>query len=440
MPLYKFADNDVFANTIVTYPQVNFLIYSGSLFYNDQPNISGAAAGNIKLVPNGNLSLYEYNINRATIPVADQTTFLNSNVLNTGLIHPFFVKDGSRIAFRTVTRNAYNTSSLGGIITGSYPMSASIYKEFYGVNTPRYVSAGIVPCTPASTAPAPPAPAGECASDGYQISAQAQTSHLYALRNILNYYTFISPHYAFSSSLINAPTGRSLDSGSQVGLISIPSIFYGSEIKRGSVKLSYYITGTLIGELRDRNVNGELIETYGPNSGSVAGVILYNEGFVILTGSYDLASGVKDYYTSSAGTDSPSWIMFGQPLSGTIVAPSSSFAIQFSGTTEVQSLSMFVTAPKGELNHSNNPSYRAYTTATLTETGSRGYVEYNEKEIKNIVSSSYNDPTGSFQKTTYISKVGIYDENRNLIAIAKVATPVKKTENKDFTLKLKLDI
>jgi hypothetical protein len=237
------------------------------------------------------------------------------------------------------------------------------------------------------------------------------------LRNILNYYTFISPHYAFSSSLINAPTGRSLDSGSQVGLISIPSIFYGSEIKRGSVKLSYYITGTLIGELRDRNVNGELIETYGPNSGSVAGVILYNEGFVILTGSYDLASGVKDYYTSSAGTDSPSWIMFGQPLSGTIVAPSSSFAIQFSGTTEVQSLSMFVTAPKGELNHSNNPSYRAYTTATLTETGSRGYVEYNEKEIKNIVSSSYNDPTGSFQKTTYISKVGIYDENRNLIAI-----------------------
>ena len=46
----------------------------------------------------------------------------------------------------------------------------------------------------------------------------------------------------------------------------------------------------------------------------------------------------------------------------------------------------------------------------------------------------------AFQKTTYISKVGIYDSNRNLIAIAKTATPIKKTEERDFVFKLKLDI
>jgi len=60
--------------------------------------------------------------------------------------------------------------------------------------------------------------------------------------------------------------------------------------------------------------------------------------------------------------------------------------------------------------------------------------------IKNIVSSSYNTPTGSFEKMTYISKVGIYDKNKNLIAVAKPATPIKKSINKDFTFKLKLDI
>jgi hypothetical protein len=39
-----------------------------------------------------------------------------------------------------------------------------------------------------------------------------------------------------------------------------------------------------------------------------------------------------------------------------------------------------------------------------------------------------------------VSKIGIYDEDMNLIAVAKLATPVKKTEERDLTFKLKLDI
>jgi hypothetical protein len=57
-----------------------------------------------------------------------------------------------------------------------------------------------------------------------------------------------------------------------------------------------------------------------------------------------------------------------------------------------------------------------------------------------VVSGNYAPQSASFQKETYISKIGIYDEDRNLIAIAKVATPVKKTEERDFTFKLKLDV
>jgi len=63
-----------------------------------------------------------------------------------------------------------------------------------------------------------------------------------------------------------------------------------------------------------------------------------------------------------------------------------------------------------------------------------------QRDIKNIVSSSYVDVTPDFKKTTYISKVAIYDEDKNLIGIAKVATPVRKTEEKQYTFKLKLDI
>ena len=115
----------------------------------------------------------------------------------------------------------------------------------------------------------------------------------------------------------------------------------------------------------------------------------------------------------------------------------------FSGTNYVPTLTMMAHAEKGELNHSNNTTYIKYGEMTgsiknLVSTSSAAYVEKN-RLIKNTVSSSYADPTGSFQKITYISKIGIYDENKELIGIASVATPVKKTPDTDYTFKLKLD-
>jgi len=63
----------------------------------------------------------------------------------------------------------------------------------------------------------------------------------------------------------------------------------------------------------------------------------------------------------------------------------------------------------------------------------------NELKIKNVVSSSFSPSTASFAKETYITRIAIYDENRNMIGIANLANPVKKTEDRDFTFKLKVD-
>ena len=103
-------------------------------------------------------------------------------------------------------------------------------------------------------------------------------------------------------------------------------------------------------------------------------------------------------------------------------------------------MTLFATAPQNALNHSNNPTYRSRESALTLTTGSTGYTQNPEMTIKNIVSSSYADPTGSFQKTTYLSKIGIYDEDKNLIAIAKMARPVRKTAERALTFKIKLDI
>ena len=104
---------------------------------------------------------------------------------------------------------------------------------------------------------------------------------------------------------------------------------------------------------------------------------------------------------------------------------------------------MFAHAQQGMLNHSNNPTFRDFD--TLIGSGSEVIATssiFAEKatQVKNTVKSPYNDPTGSFKKQTYISRIGIYDEDKNLIAIAKVATPVRKRETDSYTFKLKLDI
>jgi len=93
------------------------------------------------------------------------------------------------------------------------------------------------------------------------------------------------------------------------------------------------------------------------------------------------------------------------------------------------------------LNYSNNPTFisSSSTLPTIT-TGSLYYKENPERAIKNIVSSSFTQTTGSFEKITYITKIGIYDEYKNLIAVANLANPVRKREKDSFTFKLKMDL
>ena len=104
-------------------------------------------------------------------------------------------------------------------------------------------------------------------------------------------------------------------------------------------------------------------------------------------------------------------------------------------------MTMFATAERGALNFSNNPTFISSASADVTPvTGSRDYIEGDKRQPKNTVSGSYTDYDAEFKKQTFISKIGIYDDDMNLIAIAKLATPVKKTEERDLTFKLKLDI
>jgi|TARA_R100000008_G_scaffold86880_1_gene82358 hypothetical protein len=393
MSFYKFTEDDLFTNTIEAYPEYSFYVVTSSIYINNVPNLSGAATSNIFGVPDGFISLYEYNIDRG----AGYS------------IYPFLVKDGFKNTFKSYNTGSYRIAQYGTQITSSYQLSSSI-KRFY-----------------------------------YDTSATGSSrKYLFPLKNTLNYYTYLSPRYAYSGSFGNKDEEI-------VNLIDVPSIFYGSSIKKGSVSLKLYVSGALIAELQDKNYNGDLIQVSGSTyaqaqgSGKVAGSVLYNEGFIVLTGSWDLDGTLIDYLGTGTGVKSK-WIYFAAGANDSLGATnvgfgSASFAIDYKGTTHTQTMTMFAHARAGELNYSNNPTYLKYNEPNY-KNASTGSSVYGERPvgINNNVNSDFTDVEPDFQKITYISKVGLYDENKNLIGVAKVATPVRKTPKSNYTFKLKLDI
>ena len=96
--------------------------------------------------------------------------------------------------------------------------------------------------------------------------------------------------------------------------------------------------------------------------------------------------------------------------------------------------------PRGELNFSNNPTYLKYGSSSYdASSGTLQYSQYEQVPIKNIVSGTFLAPTASFKKITYINRVGIYDNDKEFNwRIAKLASPVRKREQDEFTFKLKL--
>lgn len=408
MALYQFGTNDVFVSRTITYPKVSFLIYSGSYYYNNRFPVSGGFADPVLCfgktgdtttafgtMVTGGISLYELNVDR--------------NASSTGLIYPFVPKNSSLAAFKTISKTSFNGVEYGTELVGSYPMSASIT---------RYYS--------------------------FPAGGAGQEKHIRALKNVLNRNKPLSLNYAYSYNA--SSDGGGWDKEDQtINVIYIPSIFYGSAIKKGSVDLKFYVTGTLAAQVKDYYQNGELIQyssSIGINDGECAGVVLYNQGVILLTGSWAL-SRHEEEYTNAGSTVKAKWIYFG--ATGSVdnnFMLSSSYTLDFQGTEKIPHLTMLAHAPKNELNNSANPTFiEKQASDYVGYAYSRGaFTEYNKVKVKNIVKSVYNNYTASFQRETYISEVGVYDENKNLIAIAKLATPIKKTEENDYTFKLKIDI
>lgn len=440
----KFGLNDIRINTLKAHPRSEFFIYKGEIFYNDQGRQLGqwqtasATPGNVYMTKPGYVNLYEYNIDRDAEPLKA------SGIGKRPLIYPYISKNSSRVSL--VLTGTYGDDALlnefayGSVISGSYPLKTTIRREFvtgatsYGFSKcTSSISSELAGCNPSATAK------GTCTNN----------MTYYSLRSILDLYSTLSIHYKPKSKYGNK-------NNQNLNIIHIPSIFYGDKIKPGTVSLKWYYTGSLLAEVRDTKENGELIQvgptgSLGERSGSVQGVILYNEGFIILTGSRPL--GKPGNHATAIGLDSagttikPSWKYWGAGARDGVNTSTAaagfvraSFRMDFQGTTKTEVVTMYAHAKRGEVNYSNNPTFLQYNQPVLSFTSSHVYAENTDRKIKNTKSSSFQDYEEEFERQVYISKIAVYDKDKNLIGIATLPSPILKEEDRDLAFKLKLDI
>ena len=405
MSFKEFARDDVIFNTIKTHPEYEFHIYNNQLLLDNKKGLSP--------IKSGYVSLYEANVNRAP----------------NNRIYPFVYKGSSRDAMKTVSVGTFNSTDqygFGDMIKGSYPLSASISRTIIpaGAYFARYTYEDRNG-TPLGTYTAP----------------NSNKKYINSLINITDSYTRLSRHFHFKID----DGSMEWNKGTQkINLISVPSIFFGSTIKRGQVSLKYYHTGSLISEVSDLYQNGELVVTTGSNKGEVAGVVMYDHGFIMLTGSWSINS-VTGPFDGTGTNVPPKWNNFGigMPEFGSTTTAAAitdhSFSLSFKGTNEISTVTLFAHAEKGEYNFSTNLTAVEFDNQP-TKKLSEKKMSLGKSRFKNVVESPFISHSEEYQSEVYISKIGIYDSYKNLLGYAILSKPIRKTEVRDFTFKLKLDV
>lgn len=93
-------------------------------------------------------------------------------------------------------------------------------------------------------------------------------------------------------------------------------------------------------------------------------------------------------------------------------------AITFQNVTNINSTLFFARASADEFNYSSNPTF----------------VDSDNRIV--VIDEGQEETQRSF---VFVSSIGLYDANNNLLAVAKLSRPVEKNDEKDITFRVRLD-
>lgn len=179
------------------------------------------------------------------------------------------------------------------------------------------------------------------------------------------------------------------------------------------------------------------------NTNRTVGLLFYDRGIVVLdlakvTSASQYVSGVIDSMTSTGrmtlggpGTETqtkskfiPDFLVSASidniidHVCSSRFSSGSSTAMTFQNVTNINSTLVFCRAAADEFNYSSNPTF----------------VDSDNRIV--VIDVGQEDTQQSF---TFVTSVGLYDANDNLLAVAKLSRPVEKSPERDLTLRIRLD-
>ena len=150
-----------------------------------------------------------------------------------------------------------------------------------------------------------------------------------------------------------------------------------------------------------------------PNTNSGVGLVYYQAGVAVLTASiFDGEYGNKGATYDTGSVDA---VLTGSAISASADGLRNSLNnLSFNNTTELNSTIYFCRANHNDFNYSSNPTYL-----------SSSKIVVKDQSIDSPVS--------------YITTVGLYSADNELLAVAKLSEPIKKTPETELTLRVRLD-
>ena len=260
---------------------------------------------------------------------------------------------------------------------------------------------------------------GNYVSETFNYGLPAITSSL-ILGNDIEGNVYVGPTASIGKYLDFSPTTLTfkkyypISTSAEIGVISIPTSLFGNYIVPNS-----FLWAAESGSVIDDG-EGNLILSASRN---ICGNIFYEQGIAVITSDSDPFNdgyGFGDYGTAVYGMTDVTIIRNLVTSSNVTCSFSSSFAI-----FETQ---YKCTIRENEFNFSQNPSI---TSGSAQISSSVGTFFTTGQYLNDFATSSYFNP--------YITTVGLYDENQNLLAVGKLAQPLPTSPTTDTTILINID-
>lgn len=241
--------------------------------------------------------------------------------------------------------------------------------------------------------------------------------------------------YDYSSTTLwsnrDFPTASVATSSVEIGVISIPSKLYGDYIQPQSFLLQHDVSGSIGDDGEGRLWYNSINENNIPLQ-YMAGNIIYEHGIVTLFDNKIAGENEDNVYgRANYGQDTYGLSILSTEFFINAFITSSQVTMSFSSSYKIFETQYQCTINEDEFNYSLNPTIITGSTYQNSPLNSNPSPTASYGSLLDFATSSYFEP--------YITTVGLYDNNFNLLAVGKLGKPLQTSAITDTTILVNID-